>query len=374
MDFTLSDEEQAISDLTAQILSDKSTHERLSDLTANDDRIDAEAWAALAQAGVLGAAVPESDGGLGLGFLATAMAIQQVGATASPVPLLSTAVMGAMPIAEFGTAEQRARYLPAIADGSLIVAAALYEEGTTAAEPEVVAVLDSGGYRIEGTKPMVADGLDAGLFLVPAKLSDGSCGVFLVPADTAGISTIRVEVTTGRPQARLEFSGVVVPEDALLAGPASGVSGTEIVNWIELRVNCCLCMMMAGAAQTSIELAAQYTKQRFQFDRPIATFQAVSNRAGDSYIDTDAIILTAWQAAWRIDQGLEAQDAVSVARWWAAEGGFRVVHAAVHVHGGVGVDRDYPLHRFFLLARQLELTLGNGEEHLATLGRAIAAR
>ena len=374
MDFTLSDEEQAISDLSAQILSDKSTHERLAVLAASDDRIDSEAWAALAQAGVVGAAVPEEYGGLGLGFFATAMAIQQVGATASPVPLLSTSVMGAMPIAEFGTAEQCARYLPPIADGSLIVAAALYEEGTTASEPEVVALTDGDGYRIEGVKPMVADALDAGLILVPAKLGDGSCGVFLVPAGTAGLSAIRVEVTTGRPQARLEFSGVVVPDDALLECSASPVSGADIVNWIELRANCCLCMMMAGAAQTSIELAAQYTKQRYQFDRPLATFQAVSNRAGDSYIDTNAIMLTAWHAAWRIDQGLPSQDAVSIARWWAAEGGFRVVHAAVHVHGGVGVDRDYPLHRFFLLARQLELTLGNGEEHLATLGQAIAAR
>ena len=374
MDFTLSDEEQAISDLAAQILGDKSTHERLCALAANDDRIDAEAWAALAQAGILGAAVPEEYGGLGLGFLATAMAMQQVGATASPVPLLSTAVMGAMPIAEFGTAEQRARYLPSIADGSLIVAAALYEEGTTAAEPEVVALADADGYRIEGVKPMVADGLDANLFLVPARIGDGSCGVFLVPTDSAGLSAIRVEVTSGRPQARLEFSGVVVPRDALLGGSASAASGADIVSWIELRANCCMCMMMAGAARSSIELAAEYTKQRYQFDRPVATFQAVSSRAGDSYIDTNAIMLTAWQAAWRIDQGLLAQDAVSIARWWAAEGGFRVVHAAVHVHGGVGVDRDYPLHRYFVLARQLELTLGNGEEHLATLGQAIAAR
>lgn len=374
MDFALADEEQAISDLAGQILGDKSTHERLRALAAADDRIDAQAWAALAQSGVLGAAVPEEHGGLGLGFLAIAMALQQVGATASPVPLLSTAVMGAMPIAEFGTAEQRSCYLPAVADGSLIVAAALYEEGTPAAEPEVVAPADVGGYRIEGVKPMVADGLDAGLILVPARLDDGSCGVLLVPADSAGLSATRVEVTTGRPQARLEFSGVVVPADALLGGASSASSGAEIVNWIELRANCGMCMMMAGAARSSIELAAEYTRQRYQFDRPIATFQAVSNRAGDSYIDTNAITLTAWQAAWRIDQGMPADDAVSIARWWAAEGGSRVVHAAVHVHGGVGVDRDYPLHRFFVLARQLELTLGNGEEHLAALGRRIAAR
>ena len=125
--------------------------------------------------------------------------------------------------------------------------------------------------------------------------------------------------------------------------------------------------------RASIELAADYTKQRQQFDRPIATFQTVSNRAGDSYIDAEAITLTAWQSAWRLDAGQPADDQISIAAYWAAVGGYRVVHAAVHVHGGVGVDRDYPLHRHFLLARQLELTLGNGEEHLVTLGRSIAA-
>ena len=164
---------------------------------------------------------------------------------------------------------------------------------------------------------------------------------------------------------------MIVGADALLGdGPTDGA---DIVQWIELRTQAAMCMMMAGAARSSIELAAVYTKERQQFDRPIATFQTVSNRAGDSYIDTEAITLTAWQAAWRIDQGLPAEDSVNIAKWWAADAGFRVVHAAVHVHGGVGVDRDYPLHRFFLMARQMELTLGNGEEHLEALGRSIAA-
>ena len=120
-------------------------------------------------------------------------------------------------------------------------------------------------------------------------------------------------------------------------------------------------------------MAADYTKERQQFGRPIATFQAVSQRAGDSYIDAEAITLTAYQAAWRIERGLDASAAVSIAKYWAAEAGFRAVHAAMHVHGGVGVDRDYPLHRYFLLARKLELTLGNAEEHLAELGRSLAA-
>jgi alkylation response protein AidB-like acyl-CoA dehydrogenase len=371
MDFTLNEEEQAIHDLAGQILGDKSTHERLRALADDDDRVDAEAWAALAQTGVLGAAIPKEFGGLGLGYLATATALQQVGATASPVPLLSTAVMGAMPIVEFGTTAQKAAYLPSIADGSLIVGAGLYEEGTAAGEPKTVATVDGAGYRLDGVKPMVEAGLDAGLVLIPAKMPDGSCAVFLVSTEAEGLTRTRVDVTTRRPVARLELSGVQVPTDVMLGDGST--TGSDIVAWIELRAQAAMCMMMAGAARSSIELAAAYTKERHQFGRPVATFQTVSNRAGDSYIDTEAITLTAWQAAWRIDQGLPADDAVSIAKWWAADGGFRVVHAAVHVHGGVGVDRDYPLHRYFLMARQMELTLGNGEEHLASLGRSIAA-
>ena len=181
-----------------------------------------------------------------------------------------------------------------------------------------------------------------------------------------------MEVTTTRPQARVTLQGCTLDADALLGGGAH--DGTAIVDWIALRAKVAMCMMMAGAARSAIELAADYTKERQQFDRPVATFQAVSNRAGDTYIDTEAISLTAWQAAWRIDQGLPADEQAAMAAWWAAEGGFRVMHGAVHVHGGVGVDRDYPLHRHFLLARQLELTLGTGEDHLAALGRSIAAR
>ena len=371
MDFTLDDEQQAIFDLTNQILGDLSTHDRLKALAEADDHVDCDAWAALAEAGVVGASIPEAHGGAGLGFLATAMALQSAGAHASPIPLLSTIVSAAMPIVEFGTDEQQAAWLPRIADGSLVAAAAFYEAGTTPAEPVTTARAEGDGFVLDGAKPMVEHGLEAGLLLVPARRDDGSVGVFLVAADAAGVGRERVQVTTGRPQAHVTFDGVALGAEALLGGGAT--DGAEIVHWIARRAIVGMCMMMAGAARSSIELAAAYTKERQQFDRPIATFQTVSNRAGDSYIDTEAIELTAWQAAWRIDARLPADDQISIAAFWAAEGGYRVVHAAVHVHGGVGVDRDYPLHRHFLLARQLELTLGNAEEHLATLGRSIAA-
>ena len=373
MDFELGEEEQAIQDLTAQVLGDMSSHERLKALAAEGDHVGRKAWAALAATGVVGASVPEEHGGLGLDFLATAVALEEVGRHASPVPLLTTAVMAAMPIAEFGTEAQKAAWLPGMADGSVLACAALAEDGTDAHEPTTTArpAVDGQHFVLDGTKALVAGGLDADVALVPARLADGGVAVFLVPTHAEGLDVRAVEVTTGRPEARFELSGVHVGPEAMLGGGA--VDGAEIVRSIEQRANVGLCMMMAGSARAAIEMAADYTKQRHQFDRPIATFQAVSQRAGDSYIDAEAIWLTAYQAAWRLSAGLPAEREVAIAKYWAAEAGYRVVHAAVHVHGGVGVDRDYPLHRHFLAARHIELTLGHAEEQLAVLGRQIAA-
>ena len=387
MDFELGEEEQAIRDLTTQVLADMSSHERLKALAADGDHVDRKAWTALATTGVVGASVPEEHGGLGLGFLATAVALEEVGRRASPVPLLTTAVMGAMPIAAFGTVSQRKAWLPGMADGSVLACAALAEDGAPPAEPSTTArtapggaVVAAGGssdraeaegFMLDGTKVLVAGGLDADIALVPARLDDGDVGVFLVPTDTDGLERQAVEVTTGRPEARFELSGVRVSADARLGGGTT--DGAEIVRFIERHANVGLCMMMSGAARAAIEMTAGYAKQRHQFDRPIATFQAVSQRAGDSYIDAEAIWLTAYQAAWRLSAGLPADREIAIAKYWASEGGYRVVHAAVHVHGGVGVDRDYPLHRHFLAARHIELTLGHAEEQLAELGRQIAS-
>ncbi len=379
MDFELSEADQTVRDLAAQVLGDLSDHGRLRELARQGDRIDRKAWAALASTGVVGAALPEACGGLGLDFMAAALALEQAGYHASAVPLLSTVVMGAMPIAAFGTPEQQARWLPSMADGSRLACAALPLDGAGALadQPPVTARPDGrGGWVLDGAVSLVIGGLDASLALIPARLAGdgdgrGGTGVFCVPAGADGFGVESVEVTTGRAEARFELNGVAVEAGDRLGG--TGADGAAIVDFIELRASAGLCLLMAGAARAAIELAAAYTKQRQQFDRPIATFQAVSQRAGDSYIDAEAMALTAYQAAWRIAAGLPARRETAIAKYWASEGGFRVVHAAVHVHGGVGVDRDYPLHRHFLLARWAELTLGCAEDQLAALGRLIAA-
>ena len=167
------------------------------------------------------------------------------------------------------------------------------------------------------------------------------------------------------------LESVQVTEARLLGGP--GANGAAIIASLRLRTTAALCSLEAGAATTAVTLGAQYTSEREQFGKKIATFQAVGQRMADAYVDAEAIRLTSAQAAWRIANGHDAEDAVSIAKFWAAEGGQRVVHAATHVHGGVGVDRDYPLHRFFLLTRQIELSLGGATRSLLSVGERIAA-
>jgi 3-oxocholest-4-en-26-oyl-CoA dehydrogenase beta subunit len=154
--------------------------------------------------------------------------------------------------------------------------------------------------------------------------------------------------------------------------PGERLAGADGRDQLLRYATAAYCTTMVGVAAGALDLTAAYVKERRQFDRAIATFQAVSQRAGDAYIDTEAVRLTAWHAAWRVGQGLEADAELAVAAYWAAEAGQRVVHAATHLHGGVGVDRSYPLHALFLSAKQLELTLGGAGPNLARLGRLLA--
>ena len=370
MDFSFSEEAEAAGDLARQILEGQVTQDRLKELEQGAAPYDERTWAELAKAGLLGLALPEEVGGAGLGFIELYRVLEQVGRTAAPVPVLPTVVMGALPIARFGSDDQRRRMLPAVAAGELILTAALVELGTGPSQPTTTARRQAGGWRLDGVKVCVPAGLAAGRVLVPARTEEDNIGVFLLDTGAQGVNVERQDTTSGIPEARLELAGAEVADRDVLGDPAGGAG---IVAWVVEAATAATCAVMCGVCQEALRLTAEYTKTREQFDRPIATFQAVSQRAADAYIDTEAIRLTGLQAAWRLSAGLPAAEAVAVAKFWAAEGGQRVVHAAQHLHGGIGVDRDYPLHRYFLWAKQLELTLGGATPQLLRLGSMLAA-
>jgi alkylation response protein AidB-like acyl-CoA dehydrogenase len=252
-------------------------------------------------------------------------------------------------LAQFGATDA----LDGVAAGTRIVTAALTEAVGDAYAPSTNAT----GGKLTGEKVCVPAGLDAQAIVVSA-----IDGIYLVDASAAGVTLEREETMLGAPTARLVLSDV---EATKLAGP-------EGLTWLLERAQTAMTVTMSGAAQTALDLTATYVKEREQFGRAIATFQAVSQRTADTYINKEAIKLTAWQAAWRLDAGVPAAAQVDAAKYWAAQGGQDVLLAAHHLHGGVGVDRDYPLHRYFLLAKQLELDLGSETPTLVHLGELIA--
>ena len=358
MDFSLSEQEQAVIDLSRQILSDLSTPERHKQLEADGVAHDEQAWRALSDAGLIGVSLPENCGGGGLGFLATCLMLEEIGRTTARVPIL--APVAAMAVAEFSPRHTR---LGDMADGSVLVSPALVEPGRDPGDPSAEASAAGDSWVLSGTKEMVPFAQQADMFLVPASVGDG-VGLFLVEGDASSVEVVPQQATSGMVEGKVAFAG----------SPAERL-GTESdpVRWLHERCTAALCAVTVGVVSEALRLTAAYTSQREQFGRPIATFQAVGQRVGDAYIDTEAIRLTALQACWRLDQGLEAVTEVAVAKYWAADGGQRVANAAQHLHGGMGVDRDYPLWRYYVWAKHLELSLGGATAQLLRIGDALAA-
>ena len=375
MDFALSEAQQAIADLSHRILSERLPADRLRQLEGAGWWAD-DVWAELARADLLGIALPEADGGGGYGLLEACLVAEQVGRTVAPIPYLATIVGGALPLAEHGTADQRARYLPGVIAGTTTLSPALQEPASVEvpAVPATTAVETSDGWRVEGTKSFVVGADRAAALLVPARcegLGPAAVTVLLVDPSAPGVHCEAEAAVTGEPQWTVHLEGVQVGAEAVLG--AAG-DGARVVRWTVDRLLAAICATQTGVCEEALAITSRYVCEREQFGTKLGTFQAVGHRVADAYIDTEAIRLTALQAIWRLDRGLDAGDELMVAKFWAAEGAQRVVHAAQHLHGGIGMDLDYPIHRYFRWAKVLELTLGGASPSLLRLGASLTSQ
>ena len=308
------------------------------------------------------------SGGAGLGFLESCLVLEQVGRTTAPVPYFGT-VLAAMTVDRHGDDETRTSVIgPALSGESVLTVALTEPDGpsedpTTQATPSTSSS-DGDEWRLHGTKLLVPFGREADRVVVSARIGENETGVFLLDPSGDGVDLEDLITTSGRPETTLVLDGA----------PGARLGDGDTLTWLLEHATAAQCATAIGVCASALDLTAEYTKTREQFDRPIATFQAVGQRAADAYIDTEAVRLTAWQAVWRLAEGLDAAEQVAIAKFWTAEAGQRVVHAAQHLHGGVGVDRDYPLHRYFLWAKELELNLGGATQSLLGLGARLAAQ
>jgi 3-oxo-4-pregnene-20-carboxyl-CoA dehydrogenase alpha subunit len=325
MDFTPTETQQAVADLTAQILADAKP----------------DPWKELAQAGLLA-----------LGVLETAALLTETGRRAVHLPALATLMTGALPIARWGAPDLKQELLPPIAVGELLLTAAIREPSDPF--PDLPATTVTGN-AISGTKIGVPYAADAAMLLVPARLAGRDVRVVLVARAADGVELARTFSSSGQPEYTVHLEGA----------PVAGVLGTAgcVRDLYSLAV-AGACALADGALAGALALTRDHVASRRQFGRPLAAFQAVSQQIADVYIASRTLHLATTSACWRLAEDRDAADDIEVAGFWCAEQAPRAVRICHHLHGGTGMDVSYPLHRHSALISDLVRYLGGAAYRL----------
>jgi len=372
MNFGFSEEQRDVQNLARSILSDLVSPEKLKPTDRyENERFDEELWGKLAEAGLLGVAIDEAHGGMGFGFMELSLLVEEAGRTIAPVPVIPALVSAALPLQKFGSDEQKARLLPGVASGkSLLTAALMEEQNENPAAPLLTKASKQGeGYTVSGVKLCVPFAHRAERILLSAQTDQGVVAL-LVDPKASGVTLNAMKVTTYEPQFELVLDKVAVAAEDVLAGPDKGA---EVMQWLSERTMAALCAHQVGTTDVAMRMTASYTAERKQFGVPVATFQAVGHRAANCFIDVECLRLNTYQAVSRLSGGLNATNEVQIAKIWAGDVGHRVSYASQHLHGGMGIDRDYPLWRYCTWMRHNEMMLGSSAKTLSDLGKRIAA-
>jgi alkylation response protein AidB-like acyl-CoA dehydrogenase len=362
MDFKTPEAFDDLGGLTRTITESICTPEHQRVLDGLEQRVDRDLWGKLIEADILSTAAPEALGGGGFGVLEQVAVLVALGRQLGAVPYLESVVLGAGALAKFGSESLQQEWATPAINGEKILAVALDGE---MGEGPVQAQSSGTAYRLTGSRTQVSYGPVADAFLVPAETDSGT-KVFLIAKDDPGVTVSALDTTGHGSVGHLELQGV---EAARVVG---GDQGGAVLGWLTTHGALGRSAYQLGVLERALELTSEYAREREQFDRPIGSFQAVSSRLADAYIDVKALRLTLTQAAWRLSEDLPADVDVNTAAFWAADAGHRVAHTTVHVHGGVGIDLDHPVHRYFLAAKQTEFAVGSATGQLLRIGRELA--
>jgi 3-oxocholest-4-en-26-oyl-CoA dehydrogenase beta subunit len=361
MDFTTTEAAHDLGGLVDTIVDAVCTPEHQRELDGLDQRFDRGLWGKLIESDILTSAAPATLGGDGFGVLEQVAVLVALGHQLAAVPYLESVVLAAGALARFGSEElQQSWGAPAVRGEKILTVALDGEMG----EGPVQAVSAGKGYRLTGTRTQIGFGPLADAFLVPAETDSGTA-VFVVAASDPGVSVTALQTTGLGSVGHLTLDGTEV-------GGGRKVGDGTVAAWLGTLATLGRTAFQLGVLERGLRMTAEYARTREQFDRPIGSFQAVAQRLADGYIDVKGLRLTLIQAAWRVSEDIPAEIDVASAAFWAADAGHRVAHTIVHVHGGVGVDTDHPVHRYFLAAKEAEFALGGATGQLRRIGRELA--
>lgn len=309
------------------------------------------AWRALGQAGLLSLAAPARLGGEGLGAPEVGALLAEVGRRALPLPALPT-LMAALPVARWGTGDQQDDLLSTIDTGDRVLTAALREPSDPM--PIAPATRATTDLAVTGTKIGVWYAERAYRILVPVTRSTGGTGVVLIDPAGPGVCLRRTPSSSGLPEYTVQL-------DNAPAGDLPGCAAADLYGYAVAGA----CAMGDGLLAGALDLTTAHVGTREQFGRPLATFQAVAQQIADVYIASRTAHLTALAAGWR-PQSTDAD----VAAYWFTSTAPAAMRTCHHLHGGLGLDVSYPLHRYSAQIRDLVRFLGGTEHCLERLSQS----
>jgi 3-oxo-4-pregnene-20-carboxyl-CoA dehydrogenase alpha subunit len=372
MDFTLDETQQAVALVAAEVLGQARPPGPPGPAA---DGFDSALWKEMGRAGLLSLALPDWLGGDGLGVLDVAVALTEVGRRAASVPALATLVLGVLPVVRWGDRDLQQALLAGVAAGDTVLTAAVREpSGVMPARPATTATLRRASGTVSGVKIGVPYAAAADWILVPASLEAGGTGVVVVKASAEGVSRQRTHSSSGEPEYTLRLDRAPVA-DLLGSVKGDGEEGgwgraAEDLYQLAVAGACCLA---DGALAGALALTTAHVAAREQFGRPLATFQAVAQHIADVYITSRTLHLAALSACWRMHTGRDAGNDLDVAGYWLAGQAPEALRTCHHLHGGIGMDVTYPLHRYSSLVKDLVRFVGGADYRLDRLADRACA-
>ncbi len=331
MDFTPEPEQQAVADVVNSVLERENT------------------WSAVVSGGVTALAVPERLGGDGLGLPEIATALTEIGRHGLISPALATLGLAVLPLLDMAGADHQDRYLAGVAEGAILTAA-LNEPG--AALPELPATRFADG-RISGVKLAVPYAAQANWLLVST-----DDGVAVVSPKADGVRLTMTPTSAGGEEFCVEFTDVAA--DAVLDG-----GSVHRLNQLALAA---VGSYATGLTAGAVRLTADYVTNRHQFGRPLATFQTVAAQLAEVYIASRTLTLASTSVVWRLSAGRDADGDLDVLAYWLTSQAPPTMQICHHLHGGMGMDLSYPMHRYYSSIKDLTRMLGGPAHRLDLVG------
>ncbi|MDQ3157931.1 MAG: acyl-CoA dehydrogenase family protein [Actinomycetota bacterium] len=369
MDFTLDTEQEALRDAVRSLLTKAyDTSETRRAAVGEEPGWKADTWQHLAEMGVLGLPFAEDDGGMGAGPVEVSIVAEEIGRVLAPEPFIEAVVLAGGLISTVGTADQRSKLLPAVAEGTLIPAFAGNEPGGrwSIAAQGVTAKQDGEQWTLTGVKEPVPGGARADLLVVSAKVGDGTA-LFTVDADATGLERTGYRTHDGGRAARVSF-------DKTPATPLgeAGIDRTDDVEAALARAQIAYCHEAVGAMEIALETTTAYLKTRKQFGVTLNKFQSLTFRAADMYVSLEVAKSMVLWATLVLDAGEDALEAASRAKLIVSRSGRHIGQEAVQLHGGIGMTAEYSVGHYMSRLTAIEHTLGDGSHHLARLASTLA--